>query len=250
MTTDLRPERAGIWTRAFALLVDGSLVAALLQVLAMALYTPTNGSFHSSVGTSGAPHCATLSKPPEGFDIPADFRVDFVRDCVSSLFGIPFERSVTVGNETQKGAVNWTETLSQDLDASGRPTESFDLSWFGVPLFFAYRVAVEARGRRTIGRILAGVRVVTTSGSKPELRPLLLRYAWFFAPFALVLPLELGWDITPTALSRSIGSEAWTDALVGLLALLPYLWAAAAILFRRDAYYDRFARTRVARIRG
>jgi hypothetical protein len=244
--------KAGFWRRAIGWFVDVIIIAAALQLLGMALYSPTDGHVQSGSSIVRVEWCVPLFKSPEGVEVPPDFHPNFAVDCTTSLLGAPFSRSATIGRVTMNGAVRTSVAVSFSLDAEGRYSRVFDLTLLFVPLFMVYRGFFENRGGRTLGRLIAGTKVVGFQAADAEAGWLLLRYLTFFAPLTPIVAY-IAWIVIepPFAPIAVLGPTGFF--VLGIAVTAPFvvfaLWAAIAVVQRKDTFYDRFAETRVIRTR-
>ncbi len=251
--------RGGFWRRVLAVFIDLMAVGVVLQLAALVLFPLSNGRLQFSGGPFYAISCQKLAAVPEGVPIPAEFNANSITDCRQSLFGLPTSRTLGVSRVTRDGAVTKVAQIRHMLDAEGKPAGGLPLDILVLPLLLGFRFALDrGRGslvggslvRGSLGRRICRIRLSSGSdGHYPPPAPSVSRrYA------ALALPLAPAWIWSAYAalfpgqelLGTSLYWLFWAGAGVPLL--VAALVAADSIIRRRDAFYDRFAGTRVLRL--
>jgi len=174
-----------------------------------------------------------------------------VTDCQQSLLGLPTARTLRVSRITKDGAVTKVAQIRQRLGADGKPTSGLPLDIFVLPLLIALRFALDRIGG-SIGRRICRLRLSNASDGQypPPTTSVSRRYAaqalplapaWIWSAYAALFPGQELLGTTPYWL-------LW--AVTGIPLLIAALFAADSIIRRRDAFYDRFAGTRVLRLDG
>lgn len=241
--------RGGFWRRIIAWCVDMTIVILLLQIGGIVGYALTDGRIQASSGF-GSVLCVGRAEPPAGLPIPESFRVDFVTECTTSLFGATHSKVAKVGRRTRVENIRREESVDARLDAAGRYVSTLDLSIFILPLFAAMRIFFERGGGRTFGRRLTGLRLISRDDVILEGRRLGFRYAWMFAPLAPGVVFAAWAKTQPPfglweRLDLSQFFETW--AMIVAPTVLAVVWAAIDMARRRDAYYDRLVGGAVVR---
>ena len=249
LTDSVECVRGGFWRRALAVFIDLIAISALLQVVALVLFPLTHGQVQFSGGPLHGLNCQKLASVPEGVSIPPEFNANSVTDCQQSLLGLPTARTLRVSRITKDGAVTKVAQIRQRLDAEGKPTPGLPLDIFVLPLLIALRFALDRAGG-SIGRRICRLRLSNASDGRtpPPTTSVSRRYA------ALALPLAPAWIWSAYA-ALFPGQELLGTTLywlfwagTGIPLLIAALLAADSIIRRRDAFYDRFAGTRVLRL--
>jgi hypothetical protein len=249
LTDSVEFERGGFWRRVAALLIDVIAISVLLQLIALALFPLTDGHVQFAGGISFGSHCNRLDAVPEGISIPADFGANSITDCENRLFGLRSSRTLSVARITGDGAVTRAVRVGYMLDAQGKPLRGLPLDIFTLPLLLVLRLMLD-RGAGSPGRRICRLRLADARlGHCPPADPAVnRRYA------ALALPLLPGWLWSsyaslfpgPELIGNTVLLLCWIGT--GIPALVAVLEAAVAMIRRRDAWYDRFARTAVLRL--
>ena len=249
LTDSVECRRGGFWRRALAFFIDLIAISALLQVVALVLFPLTHGQVQFSGGPLHGLNCQKLTSVPEGVSIPPEFNANSVTDCQQSLLGLPTARTLRVSRITEDGAVTKVAQIRQRLGADGKPTPGLPLDIFVLPLLIALRFALDRIGG-SIGRRIC--RLCLSNASDRQYPPptisvsrryavqaLPLAPAWIWSAYAALFP---GQELPGTTLYWLL----WAGT--GIPLLIAALLAADSIIRRRDAFYDRFAGTRVLRL--
>jgi hypothetical protein len=248
LTHSVDLERGGFWRRALALLIDALVTTLILQLLAFALFPLSNGRVQSTGGLVLL-YCDTLAAVPEGVSVPADFAATSIKDCRSGIFGLTSARMVRVTRFTQNGLIATTREITHLLDAEGKPFTGPTLDFLRLPLLFAMRFLFDCGGG-TPGRRVCRLRLsaATDGPIPPPVSAAGRRYAAQVLPVApLVVWSALQWRLVDAAPADSL----WLALLLvipGVAVLIGVPISAYAIIYRRDAWYDRFGATRVLRL--
>jgi hypothetical protein len=246
LTDSVECMRGGFWRRALAVFIDLIAISALLRVVALVLFPLTHGQVQFSGGPLYGLNCQKLASVPEGVSIPPEFNANSVTDCQQSLLGLPTARTLRVSRITKDGGVTKVAQIRQRLGADGKPTSGLPLDIFVLPLLIALRFALDRTGG-SIGRRICRLRLSNASDGQypPPTTSVSRRYA------AQALPLAPAWIWSAHA-ALFPGQELLGTTLYWLLwagtgipLLIATLFAADSIMRRRDAFYDRFAGTRV-----
>jgi hypothetical protein len=251
LTDSVECMRGGFWRRALAVFIDLIAISALLQVVALVLFPLTHGQVQFSGGPLYGLNCQKLPSVPDGVSIPPEFHANSVTDCQQSLLGLTTARTLRVSRITKDGAVTKVAQIRQRLDADGKPIPGLPLDIFVLPLFIALRFALD-RAAGSIGRRICRLRLSIASDGQylPPTTAVSRRYAaqalplapaWIWSAYAALFPGQELLGTTPYWL-------LWAGT--GIPLLIAALFAADSIIRRRDAFYDRFAGTRVLRLDG
>jgi hypothetical protein len=253
-TNSVEGVRGGFWRRALAVFIDLIAISAVLQVAALVLFPLTNGHVQFSGGPLHGLTCQKLASVPKGVSIPPEFNANSITDCQQSLLGLPTARTLRVSRITRDGAVTKVAQIRQRLDADGQPTPGLPLDLFVLPLLIAVRFALDRIGGSlaggSLGRRICRIRLSNGSDGQypPPTTAVSRRYAalalplapaWIWSAYAALFPGQALLGTTPYWLF-------WAGT--GIPLLIAALVAADSIIRRRDAFYDRFAGTRVLRL--
>ncbi len=238
-------ERAGVWRRLAALLIDVIAIAVLLQLLALVLYPLSHGRIQYAGGVF-ALSCNKLDKVPEGAAIPPDFNANSILDCHQTVFGLTAARILHVARTTHEGLMIKSVQVARMLDADGVPVTAFSLGILALPLLIGWRLSFDL-GRGSPGRRACGIRLASAADAgRPSTAAVRWRYALLFVVFSPFLI----WSIAEIVSPETAADPGWLLWIVlasycpGLIVLLQ-AWRAA---FRReDPWHDRFAGTCVLR---
>jgi hypothetical protein len=219
-----------------------------LQVVALLLFSLTHGQVQFSGGPLHGLNCQKLASVPEGVSIPPEFNAKSMTDCQQSLLGLPTARTLRVSRIARDGAPTKVAQIRR-LGADGKPTPGLPLDIFVLPLLIALRFALDRIGG-SIGRRICHLGLSNASDGQypPPTTSLSRRYAaqalplapaWIWSAYAALFPGQELLGTTPYWL-------LWAGT--GIPLLIAALLAADSIISRRDAFYDRFAGTRVLRL--
>jgi hypothetical protein len=248
LTDNVECRRGGFWRRALAFFIDLIAISALLQVVALLLFSLTHGQVQFSGGPLHGLNCQKLASVPEGVSIPPEFNAKSMTDCQQSLLGLPTARTLRVSRIARDGAPTKVAQIRR-LGADGKPTPGLPLDIFVLPLLIALRFALDRIGG-SIGRRICHLGLSNASDGQypPPTTSLSRRYAaqalplapaWIWSAYAALFPGQELLGTTPYWL-------LWAGT--GIPLLIAALLAADSIISRRDAFYDRFAGTRVLRL--
>jgi hypothetical protein len=241
-------ERGGFWRRALALSVDALVAAVIVELLAFALFPLSHGRLQSTGGLAFL-SCDTLATAPEGVSIPADLAAEPVRDCRSGLFGLTSARIVKVSKVSRNGALVTTREFNVLIDAGGKPVSGPNLDVALLPLLFVLRWLFDCFGG-TLGRRMCRVRLRDAAGGRASL-PLPTGARRYVAQAFALAPL-LVWSLIQPLLSGALPSDSpWSSlglASAAALTVVAVAIALNAMIYRRDAWYDRFAAACVLRV--
>jgi uncharacterized RDD family membrane protein YckC len=239
-------ERAGVWRRLAALLIDTIAITVLLQLLALGLYPLSHGRIQFA-GGAYALSCSKLDKTPEGVPIPPDFNANSIVDCQQTVFGLTSARILHVARITREGAFTRTVQIARTLDADGVPVAAFSLGLLSLPLLIGWRLGFDL-GRGSPGRRVCRIRVAGASdGRPPSTAAACRRYALLFivfSPFPIWSISEIAWP----DMAVDPGWVFWVALASYCPALIVLLQAWRAAFRREDPWYDRFAGTCVVRV--
>jgi hypothetical protein len=242
-------QRGGFWWRALAWLIDLIAVSVVLQLLALALFPLSNGHLQFASGLIYARDCHKLESVPAELSFPAEFGANSITDCRQSLFGLTTSRTLGISRITREGALTKVARIGYMLDAGGKPAGGLPLDILVLPLLIGFRLWFD-RGGGSFGRRICRLRLADAVGAQHPAPALSVarRYA------ALALPLVPGWIWSSYFMLFpdqvwTFGSWFWPCwAVTGIPSLIAMGMAVVSIVRRRDAYYDRFARTAVLRV--
>jgi hypothetical protein len=242
-------QRSGFWRRAFALLIDAIIVTLLVQCLAMALFPLSGGRVQFANGLN-LMFCDKLDAVPEGVNVPADFGATSITDCRQGpIPGLPSSRILRVNKFTQDGAITTTRTIAGFLDTSGKPVEALTLDSTMLPLLLVLRLLFD-RGRGTLGRRICRIHLgVAADGEMPP--PAAAVNRRYAALGATLAPLLLWAMLHGWLAGVKVEGSSWpllVTIVLAIPALITLLEALHAAAFGSDAWYDRFAGTRVLRV--
>jgi hypothetical protein len=249
LTDSVECRRGGFWRRALAFFIDLIAISAVLQVVALVLFPLTHGQVQFSGGPLYGLNCQKLASVPDGVSIPPEFNANSVTDCQQSLLGLPTARTLRVSRITKDGGVTKVAQIRQRLGADGKPTPGLPVDIFVLPLLIALRFALDRIGG-SLGRRICRLRLSNASDGQypPPTTSVSRRYAaqalplapaWIWSAYAALFPGQELLGTTPYWL-------LWAGT--GIPLLIAALIAADSIIRRRDAFYDRFAGTRVLRL--
>ena len=227
-------ERGRFWRRALALLIDLAVAAVTLQLIALIAFPITGGRAQFVSGL--APSCSAVNAIPKGLSLPADYAVGWITDCRYDIFGMTSARILTVTRIPQNEATASARTnIVHLLDAEGTPFNAPTLDSLALPFLFVLRFWFD-RGRGTLGRRICGVGL-TGIIEAPSPLPLVPLVIWSLLQRAMA---------GEQAVASLLGSVLLVIPGASLLIAVPI--AVYAIVCRQDAWYDRWAMTRVLRL--
>jgi uncharacterized RDD family membrane protein YckC len=234
----------GFWRRALAALIDWILVGALVSTVGAVAYGRTGGQVRVQQAVLMTTACAPTSTAPRGLELPVGFRIDSAVLCTSRFFGREVNRFVRLNQVQQSGNVITTTWRAGAVDLDGRflPRVFFADSLTGILLLVGLTLSEGLVGT-SLGKALAGVRVVDTRTGKSTLRGALIRNLVVYglwATFNLVSILSaIG------LIDLGLGGASLVASIVFGLAVLAVFIAMA--FQRPDPFYDRWAGVQVRR---
>jgi hypothetical protein len=249
MTDSNDVQRGGFWRRALAVLIDSIAIGLVLQIFALVLFPVSNGYVQFASGIIVQRDCHPLNELPDGIAIPAEFGANFIAECQASILGAVTSHTAIVARRTVEGSVTKFTQLGYMLDRQGKPIHGLPLDILILPLLIALRWGLDRR-KGSPGRRLSGIRLLNQSDLKgpPTTAMINRRYVAFSLP---LLPAWIWWAygsifVDPNLADPSLFWPVWIA--VGIPFLIAALVAAGSIIYRKDAYYDRIARTCVSRL--
>jgi hypothetical protein len=248
LTDSVEYERGGFWRRALALLIDVVITMTILQLITFALFPLTHGRVQF-VGGLALLYCDKLDAVPEGVPLPADFRADSITDCSHGFFNLTSARVVTVSEVTRYRGIVTTKQIIHLLDAEGKPFNAPTLDGYMLIFLLALRCWLDCN-RGTPGRRVCRVRLSAAADGThpPRLGTVARRYAAQTLPLVpLIVWSLLRWLATDPQAGIST-LEAILLTVPGACLLIAVAMAVHAIVYRRDAWYDRWAATGVLRL--
>jgi uncharacterized RDD family membrane protein YckC len=269
MTTTRTPRL--FWRRVVAFVVDMAVFYSVLMVLALPLQALTGRNLGFYIGQSTT--CEVTTDSPLIHEVETEWPLDdgetrTNKICINSSIGMQQRFFIsTVVKTADATASNRFVSIGIDqdgnaipLDISGASTASIILrQLFFLALFVLATARITAKGRRTPGKALMFLRIVTAAGTVPSLKQCLTREVWKFLPACL-----LGIAVTVHAATNlpglsTLASGAFVDVIraardmqapdfstlfaVGVAAWLigALWWSGPFILWRGQTIYDRLA---------
>jgi hypothetical protein len=242
-------QRGGFWRRALAVLIDVAAISVVLQIAALALFQPTRGRVQFSGGPIYVNNCRPLTSVPAELSFPAEFGANTITDCQHGLFGLPSSRILTVARITRDGNVTKTLRVAYMLDAEGKPIRGLPLDILVLPLLLALRLVCDRAGGSP-GRRICRLRLANladgqfppsagTAGRRYAVLALSFLPSWIWSDYAALNP-------GPELLTSRLYLASWIGTSIpGVVSIIA---AAVAMVRRKDAWYDRVARTSVLRL--
>lgn len=248
---DGAPLRAGFWRRIGALLVDSMVVLLPLQILVAILFAQTNGAVQGNFGFVST-ICAPLSSIPAGLQPPPPTDVNSVSECRSSLFGFETSRALTVGTVVQKDNVTSGRYMTYALDADGKPTTPFDVTWLALLVLLIYLIFLESRSGATVGKRLLGMRVIDPANPArvgiPLGKAVIRNLAMWIGAIPALLMMIMILFLSTDPLGAMSGSGFWLAfTAAALIEIAWFIWIIVSVSKKRDPIYDRIAGTSVLR---
>ncbi|WP_082928861.1 RDD family protein [Rhizobium bangladeshense] len=253
------------WRRAFAYLIDMTIFEISLAVLALII--PLNFAMPLFQSTQ----CEELTSGPLVEKVerqwplkPGETRANEICQITeflgtsSSLF-----RSTVLTGNSNGGPVSW-RSVSVPLDQNGAPVDGIAdpigplVGVVLVSLAFAY---FSANGRRTLGKKILSIRVVTVDGASPHFGKAFKRELLKFLPFIALVGIDsvvavtASWQNLDSMIQIARDGTVATSiyALAGgffaTLALLLW-WFLPLISWRGQMFYDRLTGCEVRRTRS
>ncbi len=247
-------ERAGIWRRGLAALIDLFMAQVVFQGLVALLFAASAG--HVTTGYSLYTACRTADVRPEnialprGVTLPQGFVPNNQGLCRSSFFGAPTRVLFVAGKVLRQGTTTTTLTQAFPVDPEGRAaSRTLDLDTWFLPFFVLLRWASDRYASGSPGRRLARIAVTDETGTAKgavfvaQLARRYARFAWPLIPAAvlgLITALHAIVGATPPVLS----TLNWAAGNATVSAA--FLAAALSILRYTEAFYDAPVGTLVA----
>ncbi|MBX4868173.1 RDD family protein [Rhizobium bangladeshense] len=247
------------WRRAFAFLIDMTIFQLLLA--AVALVIPLNFGMPLFQSTQ----CGEVTSGPLVEKVerewplkPGETRVNQICQITDFLGpqSTSFRTTVVTGNP-EGGSASW-RSVSVGLDKNGDPIKGLEdpigplVGVFLVSLAFAL---FSANDRRTLGKRILAIRVVTVEGASPHFGKALIRELLKFAPWIAFVMIDSVVAVTASHQSLEAmiqtmrnGDGATTiPVMVGVaLTMLALLWWFLPLIrWRGQMLYDWFAGCRV-----
>ena len=231
----------GFWRRAIAVLLDSIIIGVILVTGAMLAYAPTGGLVRIAKPVFSYTECEPAARLPVDAELPQGFRVDRNELCVVTLFGQEVNRRVHIAQVDVNGSVTTTHDHNFAVNKAGRVVEPFFVDQFwgmtGLVLFSI----LEGLLGFTLGKALAGLKVVNHQGRPAGLLRAVARNTLIYG----------GWAISGglSAFEFFVHPVSLGAAGDGVLTLVIIVWELAVfvgiIFFRPDPFYDVWAGTRV-----
>lgn len=268
--TATRPPRL-FWRRAVAFVADLAVFYSILMLLALPLQAVTSWNLGFYIGQSTT--CEVTTDSPLIRDVEAgwplaDGETRTNQICVNSSIGMQqrFFISTVTKSADATGASRFVSIgIDEDgkaipLDISGASTAAnILLQLFFLALFVLATAKMTATGRRTPGKAILFLRIVSAGEAIPSFRQCLTREFWKFLPSCLLgiavtvhaaqnLPglsaLASGEFADVVRAARDMQAPDFSSLLtVGLIAWLlgALWWFGPFILWRGQTIYDRIA---------
>ena len=239
-------ERAGVWRRLGAILIDSIPIVVALQLLALLLFPLTHGRVQFADGFY-AISCNKLDAVPAGAVVPADFNANMIVDCRHDVFGLTSARMLRVARMTRSGSFTTEVHIDSMLDAEGVPVAGLSLGFLLLPLLLLWRFASDGR-RGTPGRRICRIQLAdAVDGTAPSAAAVRKRYGLLLA---ILSPILIWFVAASASLVAAIPSYLllWTMLAVYSPALIVALFAWKQVYWREDTWYDRYAGTAVLRV--
>ena len=230
--------RAGFWRRLGALFVDFIVLTAVIQIAAFVLYPLTDGRVQAD-GLIRMVNCQSLAAPPAGVTVPDEFTSGPLKDCRIGLLGLEYGHYLEV--EAQSNDDPWTKLL----DRSGNAATVLSLDLLMLPLLMLWRAFADGRSAQTLGRRVAGLKVVAGEDGAPGFGTALLRQLILWWPGLLGLPFDVR---SPLSGGLELLGAGFTVNITEILVLTMLVWFLVAIVMiarRLDPLHDRWAGTKV-----
>lgn len=241
--------RAGVWRRAFAFLIDVMLVSAVIALVGVPFYGPTDGAIRVSNTVIHATTCTAIAPNRIDVQLPADFKATTAAICVRKFFGQEHDRLLVVREVSRSGSVTYTREITMPVDAKGRVVRVFYLDYLTLIVLAAYLLVAEWRFGTTAGKTTVSLRVRSLDGAPITLSQAAIRTLVRLAPFAPVVIFMLVAAVRDPAQGAAfLLSNLATISLVSLALILILLLNFILTVRRRDLpWHDRWAGTEVVR---
>jgi len=243
--------RSGCWRRWGAFLVDAVVVTVPFQILVVLLFAMTHGTVQITTGIifSNCPTRVSLLELPSDLEPSPPEGANYAYICRSSFFGWETARWLTVGRFSNGRTIG----RNYRLDTNNEVTNAWTLDWIAYLTLFVYLIGLERRYGATLGKWLAGIRVVDTQASDTIGIPLhkavgrnVLIWAGML-PMLIVLFASITLNHGDLEATFSDSFFRWYFA-AGLLTAAWQLWIAIEVARKHDPIYDRIAGTAVLRV--
>lgn len=247
------PARAGFWRRVGALLVDAIIILLPLQILTAVLFAQTHGTVQGNFGITTR-ICATVDHLPEGLQPPPPASTNSITECRSSLFGFETSRALSVGTVVEEGNTTTGRFLTYALDADGKPTSPFDMTWVAMLALLIYLVLIEWRRGATVGKRILGMRTIDTAAPSqigiPLRKAITRQLAMWIGTIPAFLVMIKILFLSDDPLNAMSGDAFWLAFIVAFtIEIAWFIWIIVSVSKKRDPIYDRIAGTSVLRTR-
>lgn len=168
------------------------------------------------------------------------------------LFGFETSRTLSVGTVVEQGNTTTGHFLTYALDADGKPTSPFDMTWVAMLALLIYLIAMEWRRGATIGKRALGMTTIDTAAPSHigiPLRKAITRQLamWIGAIPALLVMIKVLF-LSDDPLTSMSGDAFWLAFAVALgIEIAWFIWIIVSVSKKRDPIYDRIAGTSVLR---
>ncbi len=235
-------ERAGLWRRALAAVVDMVVAQVALQLLVVLLFAATHGAVMTTYGLSTA--CRPVADLPEGTDLPPGALPSNPRLCTARFFGAPTR--VIFEAELRRTSGDGTELYATPTLPDGTSVRRvLDLDVLFFPLFILIRWVGDRSFGGSVGRKLGRIAVAMPDGvpARTAISRRMAAFAWPYWPGIALVGATATWAFEMGSAPPLLMSLSW--AAGSILIPASQLAAVMAVLGRRDAFYDEAVGTAV-----
>jgi uncharacterized RDD family membrane protein YckC len=241
--------RGGFWRRVLAFVIDVMLVSAVIALVGVPFYGPTDGAIRVSNTVIHTTNCTAVAPDRIDVQLPADFKATAAAICVRTFFGQEHDRLLVVREVSRSGSVTYTREITMPVDAKGRVVRVFYLDYLTLIVLAAYLLIAEWRFGTTAGKTTVSLRVRSLDGTPITLSQAAIRTFVRLLPFApIVVVMWLAAVRDPAQGAAFLLSNLLITSLVSLALMLILLLNFILTVRRRDLpWHDRWAGTEVVR---
>jgi uncharacterized RDD family membrane protein YckC len=241
--------RGGFWRRALAFVIDAMLASAVIALIGVPFYGPTDGVIRVSNTVIHTTSCSAVAPDQTGAQLPADFKATAAAICVRRFFGTEHDRLLIVREVSKSGSITYTREITMPVDAKGRVVKAFYLDLVTLIVLAAYLLIAEWRFGTTAGKTSLGLRVRSLGGGPITLSQAAIRTSIRLAPF---VPFEIFMLVAaardPAQGAAFLLSNLLIVSLVTLVLMLTFLLNFILAVRRKSLpWHDRWAGTEVVR---
>jgi uncharacterized RDD family membrane protein YckC len=234
--------RASFGSRLVSLVVDIGIVAFTLGLIAVLLFTLTDGRLRINETLINSPRCADIPLANTGVRLPPQFAVKSVQLCTHTFFGIAFDRNLVILGTVESGSGTDSRKMHGPADRNGRVVQATYLNAVTIPFLLLYLFFTELRFGGSFGKLLMELRVRSLGG-----QPLAFGQAsWRVAARAAPLIAGFVMMLLPVTLGAAYFLAAVAVVLAGSIAILVNVFIAT----RKGEllWHDRVTGTEVVRV--